>query len=172
MAAKSAIDRFANVAAILVAEAVAGTMATAKFAFPFSIMDKVALVLSRIEYHFADPGLLNSSGDYVVIALTASSTPADLAAQNDPLVIDNCTMHRVDYGTAASGNMFIKPHVKDFSSLPSGGILVAPSPLYAAIKSTGASGVCAAWLKLYYTYLEMAADEYWQLVESRRIIST
>jgi len=62
--------------------------------------------------------------------------------------------------------------IKDFSSLAGGGLLVAPAPLYGFVISAGAGGVMDAWVKLFYTYVELAADEYWQLVESRRIIST
>lgn len=172
MAATKKTDSFANVAAILVSESAAGTATYSKFAFPFSIMDKMALVISRIEYHLADISALNSSGDYCVIALTVSNTVSDISAQNDPLVVDNMTYHRIDYGTAATGMVYVKPMVKDFANLPGAGLLVAPAPLYAGIKSTGAGSAMSAWLKLYYTYMELASDEYWQLVESRRIISS
>lgn len=165
-------DTFANVAAVLVIESAAGTATYNKFAFPFSIMDKMALIISRIEYHLADLAALNSSGDYCVVALTVSNTVVDIGAQNDPLIVDNMTYHRVDYGTAATGQVYTKPVIKDFANLPGGGILVAPAPLYAGIQSNGAGSATRAWLKLYYTYTELAADEYWQLVESRRIISS
>lgn len=171
MAAKKG-DSFANVAAVRVIESAAGTATFNKFAFPFSIMDKMALIISRIEYHFADLAALNGSGDYCVVALTVSNTVVDMGVQNDPLVVDNMTFHRVDYGTAATGQVYTKPVVKDFANLPGGGLLVAPAPLYAGIQSFGASGPTRAWLKLYYTYTELSADEYWQLVESRRIISS
>jgi len=171
MAAKSKVDTYANVAAISVTEAVAGTTAYAKFAFPFSIMDKMALVIQRIEYQFGALQQLNGTTDKVVVALTAASGVVDLDNQADPLIIDSARITRLDLGAAASGILLQLPYVKDYTNLAGGGLLVAPSPLYAAIQSTGAAAVMAAWVRMYYTYMELNSDEYWQLVESRRIIS-
>lgn len=169
---KKVADTYANLAAISVAETVAGTMATAKFNFPFSIMDKMALLISRIEYLFdASLAQMNSSGDCVVAALLASNTVVNIDNQADPLIMDNCRAMRVDFGAAASGLISMQPVVKDFSSLPGGGILAAPAPLYGAVKGFTMAGVASVWIKLFYTYLELSTDEYWQLVESRRIIS-
>lgn len=172
MAAKSKTDSFSNVAAISVTESSAGTLTTAKFNFPFSIMDKMALVIQRIEYQFGALDQLNGSSDKVVMALLVSSTVSDVDNQADPLIVDNARLVRTDFGTAGSAQLIPFPYVKDFTTLAGGGLLVAPSPLYAGIKSTGAAGVMAGWIRLYYTYLELSADEYWQLVESRRIISS
>jgi len=165
------LDSYANIAAILALEAAAGTANYAKFAFPFSIMDKMALVIQRVEYWFGDLSPLNSSTDFVLAGLSASNTVSDLNLQNDPLVIDSAKVVRNDLGTAASGNYSMLPYIKDFTSLAGGGILVAPSPLYGFVKSNGAGGVMGAWIKMFYTYMELNTDEYWQLVESRRIIS-
>lgn len=173
MATKSSkVDQYANIAAIQVAESVADTIAFAKFAFPFSIMDKMALIISRIEYIFSSLTPLNSGGDYVIMGLAVSnSSGIDLTVPNDPQIVDTMRVDRYDLGTAATGTFRDSPVVKDFSSLPGGGLLVAPNPLYAAIDSNGANSVCGGWLRAYYTYLELTTDEYWQLVESRRIIS-
>jgi hypothetical protein len=166
------IDSYANIAAILALETVAGTAAYAKFAFPFSIMDKMALVIQRVEYWFGDLSPLNSSTDFVLVGLAASNTVSDLNLQNDPLVIDSAKMVRNDMGTAAASILTKLPYIKDFTDLAGGGILVAPNPLYGFCKSNGAAGVMGAWIKMFYTYLALDTDEYWQLVESRRIISS
>jgi hypothetical protein len=173
MAAKSGvIDRYANVAAVSIQEAVADTLAVTKFAFPFSIMDKMALLISRIEYFFNALGQLNSNGDTTYMALMAGSSVVDITQQNDPLIIDTMRYQRIDMGAAATGSLFSMPITRDFSTLPGGGLLVAPNPLYGAIKGLGEAGTTSGWMRLYYTYLELATDEYWQLVESRRIISS
>lgn len=173
MATKKTADSYANIAALSVSESVAGTLSTAKFNFPFSIMDKMAILISRIEYLF-DTTLaqLNSSGDRVVAALLASNSVVNIDNQADPLIVDNYRAMRLDLGAAASGNIHLLPAVKDFSALPGGGILVAPAPLYGAVQSFGAGGVLSVWIKLFYTYMELSTDDYWQLVESRRIISS
>ncbi len=164
-------DSWAQVAAVAVLEASAGTAAYTKFAFPFSIMDKMALVLNRIEYVF---GLtqLNGGGDYCIMGLTVSNAVVSLLALNDPLIIDQSRVDRYDMGTAASSCLRDSPVIRDMSTLPGGGLLVAPNPLYGCIVSAGASGVMSGYIRMYYTYIEMATDEYWQLVEARRIISS
>ena len=131
------IDSYANIAAILVTESSAATQTSAKFAFPFSIMDKMALVISRIEYMIAGLAALNGTGDFVTVALAAASTLAAMTVQNDPLMIDSVRLERTDFGTAASGVFLFQPFMKDFSQLAGGGIIVAPSPLYAVIQSSG-----------------------------------
>jgi hypothetical protein len=165
------IDQYANIAAVTVAETAADTLTAAKFAFPFSIMDKMGLIISRIEYYFNTPSALNGTLDFTTLALIAGPSVVDITAQNDPLVIDSVALQRVDLGVAATGTFILKPYVKDLSQLPGGGILVAPNPLYGAVKGSGEAAAAGGWIKLFYTYIQMAADEYWQLVESRRIIS-
>lgn len=172
MATKKVTDSFANIAAISVTESAAGTLTYAKFAFPFSIMDKVALVINRLEYWPEGISYLNSSSDQLNVALIASSTVTSLSNQADPVILDMFRIIRNDIGTAASGELLQFPYMKDLSNLPGGGILCAPSPLSLVVQSTGASNPMGCWLKMFYTYMELSTDEYWQLVESRRIIST
>lgn len=172
MAAKTKTDSFANYAAVLLAESAANTQTSQKFAFPFSIMDKMALVLSRIEYWWNGLSYLNTADDRSVAAITTMATLVDITAQNDPGLVDSCRLIRTDFGTAASGMISYQPFIKDFANLPGGGILVAPNPLYLMIQSTGASAALSVYAKVFYTYMELNTDEYWQLVESRRIIST
>jgi len=165
-------DTFANLAAVHPVESAAGTAAYAKFAFPFSIMDKMALIISRIEYFWEFMSRLDTTEDYFLTGIAVSNAVVDLTNQADPSVVDSARYVRNDFGTAGSAELEYMPYVKDFSALPGGGILVAPNPLYAFGVSNGASGVMGAWVRMYYTYIEMNADEYWQLVESRRIISS
>lgn len=166
-------DNYANFAAVLVTESAANTQTAIKFAFPFSIMDKMALVINRMEYLLGNLSAgFNSTADFSTIALTSASTVTDITSQSDPLIIDSVRYSRLDYGTAASGMLITQPYIKDFASLPGAGLLVAPSPLYAMIQSSGAASAMFCWVKLFYTYIELNTDEYWQLVESRRVISS
>jgi len=166
------VDSYANVAAIYVEESAVNTFTAAKFNFPFSIMDKMALVIQRIEYWLGGLDQLNGTTDRTVSGIFVSSSILNIENQADPLIVDTMRIQRIDIGAAASGVHTVLPIVKDFTNLAGGGLLVAPSPLYAGVKATGAAGVTSAWIRLYYTYLELATDEYWQLVESRRIISS
>jgi len=171
MAGKKA-DSYANYAALKVTESAANTQTSAKFAFPFSIMDKTALIVNRIEYWWQNQGDLNSSGDYSTAALTVGASVVDITNQADPIIVDTARILRIDYGAAASGMMYTMPLIKDFSALPGGGLLIAPSPLYVMIQSVGAAAALAVWIKMFYTSVSLSSDEYWELVESRRIISS
>jgi len=165
-------DKWANIAAVLITEAAAGTIAYTKFAFPFSIMDKVGIVISRIEYWMGGFGTIDHATDGIILALIAANSITSISAQNDPAILDSIKFTRNDYGTAAAAEILQVPYVKDFSDLPGGGILTAPAPLTAALQSFGCTGTTTAWLKLFYTYINLSTDEYWEMVESRRIITS
>lgn len=171
MAQKKVLDMYSNVAAIDLTESAANTLTVAKFAFPFSIMDKMALLINRIEYEFANlPSVLAAAADQIIGGISAISNPV-LTDPTDPGVIDTVKLSRIDFGAAATGIMYFQPFIKDFATLPGGGILVAPNPLYCAIMGVSAGAAGRVKVRVYYTYMELATDEYWQLVESRRIIS-
>jgi len=172
MAVTRKTDMRANIAAIKVEETAADTLTIAKFNFPFSIMDKMALVIHRIEYWVVALSNLNTAEDDVTVGLIAGNTILSILDQADPILLDSIRITRHDIGTAGSGFFSTMPYVKDLSMLPGGGIMVAPSPLAAAIKGSGASAAINAWVKLFYTYQQLSTDEYWELVESRRIISS
>lgn len=171
MAGKKVIDQYANVAAIKVVESAANTQTAEKFAFPFSIMDKMGLIIQRVEYTVIAFAPLAAAGDRIRAAITAAPTLVDIDDQSDPLIIDSMRINRLDSGAAANFHLIQTPYFRDFTNLAGGGILVAPNPLYAMVHGDSAGAAITVWFRLYYTYLEMATDEYWQLVESRRIIS-
>lgn len=170
--AKAQTDRWANIAAVQIDESVAGTLASAKFAFPFSILDKMGLVIQRLEYFPSALAQLNSSGDEIRMALLSKASVTNITDQSDPAIIDSQVLTRIDLGTAASGLMVNRVITRDFTTLAGGGVLVAPGSLYAAIQSSGAGGVMGFWMRMYYTYMVLSADEYWQLVESRNVVTS
>lgn len=171
MAKGSVKDKYANVAAVRVIETAANTQTAVKFDFPFSIMDKVALIINRIEYWTALLTPFAGAGDSLYLALTAAPLVTNLAAQNDPLIVDSHLKTLAFFGTATSGQIIDGPYIKDFADLPGGGLLVAPNPLYAMAQGISLGAVTDSWIKLFYTYVELSSDDYWQLVESRRVIS-
>jgi len=166
-------DTFANYAALTIVESAANTFTSSKFQFPFSIMDKMALILQRIEYDFTSfTGAFAASADTLTCGICVAATLSDVDNPADPLLVDTMRIRRSDFGVAATGIAMYFPLIKDFTNLAGGGLLVAPNPLYGFVKgiSAGAAGTVA--IKLFYTYLELSTDDYWQLVESRRIISS
>lgn len=170
-AGKSVLDGRAQMAAMLVTESAANTLTVGIFNFPFSIMDKMALSIVRIEYWPTWDKLVGAI-DELYMAIIAAKTVSDLSLQTDPAIVDSCEIMRTDFGTAAAAQINVSPIVKDFSNLPGGGLLVAPNPLAFAIKGSSLQAAASAWVRIHYTYMQLSTDEYWQLVESRRIISS
>lgn len=168
---KKVLDRFANVAALTVLESAPATLTFARFNFPFSVMDKVAILISRIEYYIGYLGYLDATSDSVIAGLSTIGSLVNPLAVDDPQIIDNIRILRLDHGTAGSAVLVVQPEVKDFSALAGGGIILAPSPLYAFIKGTGNPTAMSAQIRMYYTYQALADADYWQLVESRRIVT-
>jgi hypothetical protein len=89
-----------------------------------------------------------------------------------PEILFYARLQRIDIGTAASGFFVDFPKKLDFTNLPGGGILVPADRLYVGVKSTGASGVNGVKMRLYYTVMQLATEDYWQLIEARRIMRT
>jgi hypothetical protein len=166
-------DRFPNQAVIQVTESAPNTLTFKKLETGISLFEKIAWIIARVEYYVSSTlaAQFNADGDYEDIALTTTDQMTALALTN-AAVIDYMSVHRQDYGVAASGGLITKPFVKDFTSLPGGGILVPPNPLYLGAKGTGLVAASTITAKFFYTTYELEKDEYWELVESRRIISS
>jgi hypothetical protein len=73
-------------------------------------------------------------------------------------------------GVAAAGMFVMNPYTKDFTSLAGGGILVPPNPLYLAVQGNNLVNAQTVYARLFYTHVELKPDEFWELVEARRII--
>lgn len=166
------VDKFGNVAAAYLTQTGADVDIFSSFNFPFSIMDKVGLIISRIEYIAGTLAALNGTTDFFSCGICCASTLADPTDTADALLVDLYRVNRIDMGAAASGMFFEQPFIKDFSSLPGGGILVPPAPLYAFVHTSGANAAMSLRLRMFYTYMNLDTADYWQLVESRRVVTT
>ncbi len=175
MAVKRVSDAFANMATINCIESAANTLTFKKLETAFGTFEKIAWIVHRLEYFLNSPSTaFNGTDDTLTVALTVSNTMSSLitaTAIADPAIIDNVAFARFDFGAAASGNFFEKPYVRDFTQLPSGGLIIPPAPLYGAIQGSGLASVGLCTMRIYYTIKELATDEYWELVEARRLLS-
>jgi len=172
MAKQGGGDQFANLAVITVVETAANTLTFKKLETGISLFEKVAWVISRVEYDVAfGMPYFDAHGDQIEIALTATDQLTSLAYANNAL-IDKLTITRIDTGTPATSIMGIRPWVKDFATLPGGGIIVPPNPLYLAAKGLSLTAAMTAIVRLFYTNLQLSVDQYWELVEARRMISS
>ena len=165
-------DKFANQAVIVCTESAANTLTFKKLETGISLFEKVAWLISRIDYflHLGTLDLLLGAADAVYCGLTATDQMASLALTN-AAVIDLLYMGFCLRGAAASFEIKECMVTHDLSTLPSGGIIVPPNPLYGAIVGGSLAAAATITIKIFYTNYQLSVEEYWELVESRRIIS-
>lgn len=164
-------DKYANQAVITVTESAANTLTFKKLETGISLFEKQAWLISRVNYFISGIAQFNTSADALAMAITTTDQLTSLTLTN-AAILDFLYLLRVDLGTAASGMFLPMPLVSDMSGLAGGGLLVPPNPLYLGAVGTGLAAAVSVTAKFYYTTIELKAEEYWELVESRRIISS
>lgn len=175
MATKKVSDTFANMATIYCLESAANTLTYKKLETSFGTFEKIAWVVHRIEYLLDTVSTAwNGTDDCLHCALMTGNVRATIAGSavfTDPQVVDIMRWQRIDFGTAAAGSLYAPIATKDFAGLPSGGLIVPPAPLYGAIQGVGMASAGAVVMRIYYTIKELATEEYWELVEARRLLT-
>lgn len=173
MASNRANDKFSNIAFLRCQESAVDTLTFAQLAMANNLSDqKAALIINRAEMTFTNLGSLNSNGDMVDAALCLSDRVTPLYDLSQPEILFYFRVQRWDMGAAASAALYEYPLIRDFTELPGGGLLVPADRLYLGIKSTGAASVDAAELRIYYTVMQLKTEDYWELVEARRVMTT
>lgn len=166
-------DVFANYAIISNTESAANTLTFKKLETGISLNEKVAWVIARLEYVLSGLGatIFNATGDVLSFGLSVSNS-FTIPDPTENTIIDYNSIERIDLGAAASGFFSVRPMIKDFSMLPGGGILVPPTPLYSFIRGVGLTAACSMVTRIHYTMRKLAVDEYWELVEARRVLES
>lgn len=171
MASKSVAGEYCAQAVLSVTESAANTLTFDKLETGLSVYDKVGWVIARVEWRLGatTPGFFNSSGDLIAAALVMSN---QLTALNDtdPAVQAIRKWSRLDIGTAASGLFFPTTWVDDYSTLPGGGLLVLPNPLYLAVLGTGLSAAGSCTARIFYRAIDMGQDDYFNLIQARQLL--
>jgi len=166
------MDKFSNLMYGTVTESAASTLTFAEINTNVSVWEKRAFVLHRLEWNIA-PAFLTTNildgGDIIDLALTNSQQITSLTPDN-PAVIDRMTVG-LKYASAVGGELVVQPWHRDFTGLPGGGLLIAPRPLFLAVKCTNIANACTVTLRARFTVIELTADEYLELVDFYRIVS-
>lgn len=168
---KSLQDMYTSQALLSPTESGANTLTFEKLETGLSVYDKVGWIIARIEWSLSSAtlALFNGTTDVLNVALTMSNNLSSLSV-DDPANIIMRRWQRTDLGTAASG--WIKPllHVDDFSTLPGGGLLTLPSPLYGAILGQGLSGAAECFIRLFFQAVELSESDYFNLIQARQLL--
>jgi hypothetical protein len=166
-------DQFANIAHIQVTESAANTLTYKKLETGISLFEKVAWIIHRVAYYLDGGDFANfgGNGDYLEMGISTSDAPT-APSFDEASFVDIYRMIRNDFGTAGTGTLWPSPFIRDFTNLPGMGLIVPPNPIYLWVKGTAMSAECVVDARLFYTAKTLRAEEYWELVEARRIISS
>jgi hypothetical protein len=174
MAVKSDGDKFAQLAYLDCTETAANTLTFAKLEVATGALlgkQKYGMVLHQIQYQFgnATRKLLLDEDDILTAAICVNNgiSAIDLSYVD---VVDNIMLGRNKYGTAASGWLDVEPINHNFSLM--GGLLVPADRLYLGVVGGSLASAARVQCRLWYTMKELSVDEYWDLVEARRIITS
>lgn len=161
-----ATDKYPSVLYDSVTESAANTITFEEVNVGLNIFDKVGLLISRIEY---TDWLLQiiADGDSLEWGLTASNQLTALDP-SETSVIDYNRVSLNAVGTPAIALERVEPYVKDFSTLPGGGLLITPKPLYLVADGANCSNPNVVKMRMFFTIVKLQPSEYFELLESRQ----
>jgi len=163
-------DKYVQYATITTTESAASTLTYQQLQTGGMLFERRAMIFHRVEYSSAAISSLEAEADILEIAITTGNQMVQLALA-DPNVVHYTTWRRVDFGTAASGSFYESPRVHDFSTLPGGGIIVPAHPIYLAVRGISLGAAQSVTARIYFTIVELSAQEFIELVEAMRIIT-
>jgi len=169
-------DMFSSTAFLSVLESAANTLTFAKLEIANALQlggQKLAFILHAIEYlhDIGNYALFNATADTLTFGLSVSNAFATPGLAYSEIVDFNM-LTRVDVGAAASGGWRDAPNIKDFSQYPGGGLILPADRLYIFLAGTSLTGAARVYARIHYTTQELSADQYWQLVEQRHLLTT
>ncbi len=164
------MDSFANKMYGAVTESGANTLTFAEINTNVSVFDKAAFILHRLEWFIpsTDVDKIIAAADKITCALTSSQNTVTLGLDN-PAVIDLLEV-AIAVQTGVGYTQNVMPFIRDFSNLPGGGLIIAPRPLFLAVKGTSLASAVHAECRAYFTVKSLSADEYLELVDFYRIV--
>ncbi len=163
-------EKFVNQAYLSVVESAANTLTFSKLETGISIYEKVGWLISRLDYHCKVLGAnFAAEGDSITYGISVSDSISSISLSL-AAIVDQNEITRMDFGTAGSGLLQVNPRSKTFADLPGGGILVPPNPIYICVKGTALTSAITIYARMFYTVVELKGEEFWELVEQRRMI--
>lgn len=173
-------DKFCQVVGAVVDFTPGSPPSKKQIVFGLSILDKVGIVIHRVDYSiYWLPTLpVAPAGWEFLFGISASpiSTSADALDSNNPAWISReIISENIDNGgvAVAESRHWIPQIDVDYSLMPGGGLITPPSTVF--LQSYGTVAAMSAITistraRIYYTIMDLTTEDYWQLVESRRMI--
>ena len=165
-------DKYANQGYVKLTPTL-NTLSFEELATFVSVFEKKAFLINRVEYFFSSGALreFDAETDSVLFGLCRSDS-FSVASLAEQAIFDFNALVCVLQGAGVSSQVVAEPFVKDLSTLPGGGILVPSRPVFLWCHSTGWAAAGDLHARIYFTVVDLKADEYWELVESLRLVGT
>lgn len=170
MATAQKKDEFANVAIVTVTESAANTLTFKKLEMGTSLFDRVAIIIHRVEWYLASAAAaLIGDGDRVMAAITNTNTLDSIEANEEGVLIRKM-WRNVFQGAPANNQREVFPTVDDFTTLPGGGIIMLPSPLYVGLECASLAAAQTIYCRMFFTFKEMKDQDYFELMQARQTL--
>ena len=166
-------DRYANIATINVVMSAANTLTFSELSTQLGIQadrkSAIAMLIDQIDYFpsLSDFALMTTAADNLQYGLTISNGVTNLASATDRRIMHSMFVHRVDLGTAGSGQLHLSPYTHQF--FPP--LILAERTLYLGMSSNGLGAVGSVTCRIYYRTTKLTESELLEITEVFRLVS-
>ncbi len=158
-------DKYANIMFEKATESSANTLTFKKIEIGMSLFDKVAILIHRIEwYNYA--GYLIAADDALSWGLSTSNSWT-IVSSDQPSIITFRSLLLRDFGTAGNNWVIPTPLIDDFSTLPGGGLLTTPKPLFLFVSGTALASPGVVEMRMFFTIQKLSDSDFFELLETR-----
>lgn len=163
--AKAGMDKYANVAFGVCQMSAANTLTFSQINMGMGIFQRTAMLLHRVLFTPSLPSLreIVAASDDLAMAICSTNRLTTIGDAGDPAMI---AFYRiVGVGVAVASEKI--PYIVDFTTLPSGGRLIAGNPIYLAANTNGAVAASLVKCQLDFTFVELSDADYLELVQAQ-----
>lgn len=171
--AKAKKDRFVQLMKLQTDMSAANAITFDGISLGTPLFEYAGILLERIDYFpgVSSYGEMQTLADVFDMAVCGSDNLADFDI-GQPEIFDRLRLAVSLTGAPADYQIAEWPIVHDFSSMSGGGLLVPAQEIYLGVDSAGFVGAGGGNVRIYYTWIEMVAADYLELVQRLRILST
>lgn len=164
MAKISVRETFVNRALVVMAMSAANTLTFQQVRFTTGLVEKIALLIHRVDWIPTGASLREMTGiaDNMSMAITMSNAMTGLSPV-DPRVLAVLELTSI---AVAPTEPYLTPFYMDFSTLPGGGLLVPPNPLFLGMLTAGFGAAAAFNAVIYFSYRELSDADYLELIQT------
>ncbi len=166
-------DKYDQFMYLSVTQSSANTLTFGQLALGMNLFDYAGLIVSKIDYYLSVLSIaeLVANADTIALALSGSDsiTALDLSKAE---VYDMMELQVAISGTPATAQIVKQPWTHDFSTMEGGGMLLPAQNLYIGVSSAGSAIAIAASMRVYFRIVKLTAQDFVELVQRLRVMST